>query len=141
MVAIVGSGASNRIPDLFHTRVVASRIQIRILDRELMLWRRPSETCKRLAPIPGVRLGPALTTALVASVADRELSAAAGFAAWTGLVPKQFCPLHWTNISGEVMYALRGASIFVYWNFSDTYFALAIAGSAVGCRSSDLVST
>ena len=49
-VAIVDSGASNRIPDLFHTRVVAIRIQIRIFDRELVLWHWSSETCKRLAP-------------------------------------------------------------------------------------------
>ena len=55
MGALVGSGAIKRIPDLLHTRVVAFRIQIRILDRELVLWRRSSETCKQLAPIPGVR--------------------------------------------------------------------------------------
>ena len=49
--------------------------------------------------------------------------------------------LHWTNISGEVMDAHVGAPISVYWYLGDTYFALAIPGSAVGRRLSGLVST
>jgi transposase len=46
------------------------------------------ETSKRLDDIPGV--GPALATALVASVADpRAFRSGRDFSPWIGLVPKQ----------------------------------------------------
>jgi transposase len=62
--------------------------QIRSLDRRLVLWHRSDETCKRLDAIPGV--GPALATALVASVADpKAFRSGRDFSAWIGLVPKQ----------------------------------------------------
>ena len=62
--------------------------QIRILDRRLLEWHRSSELSKRLDAIPGV--GPALATALVASVADpKAFRCGRDFAAWIGLVPKQ----------------------------------------------------
>jgi transposase len=64
------------------------KAQILEFDRMIMAWHRSSETSRRLDAIPGV--GPALATALVASVADpmafrseRDLSA------WIGLVPQQ----------------------------------------------------
>ena len=51
-------------------------------------WHRSNETSKRLDEIPGV--GPALATALVASVADpRAFRSGRDFSAWIGLVPKQ----------------------------------------------------
>jgi hypothetical protein len=46
----------------------ALREQIRILDRRILGWQRTNETAKRLGALPGV--GPALATALVASIAD-----------------------------------------------------------------------
>src|SRR4026209_225655 len=51
-------------------------------------WHRSNETSKRLDALPGV--GPALATALVASVADpRAFRSGRDFSAWVGLVPKQ----------------------------------------------------
>ncbi len=51
-----------------------------------MAWHRSNETSKRLDAIPGV--GPALATALVASIA-KVFRSGWDFSAWIGLVPKQ----------------------------------------------------
>ena len=54
----------------------------------IMAWHRSNEVSRRLDAIPGV--GPALATALVASVPDPKIfRSARDFAAWIGLVPKQ----------------------------------------------------
>ena len=51
-------------------------------------WHRSNEVSRRLDDIPGV--GPALATALVASVADPMMfRSGRDFSAWIGLVPKQ----------------------------------------------------
>ena len=51
-------------------------------------WHRSNETSKRLDEIPGV--GPALATALVASITDpKAFRSGRDFSAWIGLVPKQ----------------------------------------------------
>ena len=64
------------------------KAQILEFDRRIMAWHRSNETSKRLDEIPGV--GPALATALVASVADPKASRSGrDFSAWIGLVPKQ----------------------------------------------------
>jgi transposase len=64
------------------------KAQILELDRRVNAWHRSNETCKRLDAIPGV--GPALATALVASVADpKAFRSGRDFSAWIGLVPKQ----------------------------------------------------
>src|SRR5262245_44097565 len=53
-----------------------------------MAWHRSSEASKRLDEIPGV--GPALATALIASVADpKAFRSGRNFSAWVGLMPKQ----------------------------------------------------
>ena len=53
-----------------------------------MAWHRSNATSRRLDAIPGV--GPALATALVASLADpRAFRSGRDFSAWVGLVPKQ----------------------------------------------------
>jgi transposase len=53
-----------------------------------MAWHRSNEASKRLDEIPGV--GPALATALVASIADPKVfRSGRDFSAWIGLVPKQ----------------------------------------------------
>ena len=63
-------------------------MQILEFDRQIMLWHRAPETSKRLDEIPGV--GPALATALVASIADpKAFRSGRDFSAWIGLVPKQ----------------------------------------------------
>jgi transposase len=50
------------------TQLLALKAQILAFDRRIMAWHRSNETSKRLDAIPGV--GPALATALVASVSD-----------------------------------------------------------------------
>ncbi len=69
-----------------HLRVL--KTQILEFDRLIMAWHRSNETSKRLDEIPGV--GPALATALVASVGDpRAFRSGRDFSAWIGLVPRQ----------------------------------------------------
>jgi transposase len=64
------------------------KAQILNFDRQIMAWHRSSEASKRLDEISGV--GPALATALVASVADpKAFRSGRNFSAWVGLVPKQ----------------------------------------------------
>jgi transposase len=64
------------------------KAQILEFDRMIMAWHRSNETSRRLDAIPGI--GPALATALVASVADpKAFRSARNFSAWIGLVPKQ----------------------------------------------------
>jgi transposase len=54
----------------------------------IMAWHRSNATSRRLDAIPGI--GPALATALVASVADaKAFRSGRNFSAWIGLVPKQ----------------------------------------------------
>ena len=54
----------------------------------IRVWHRSCETSRRLDEIPGV--GPALATALVASVANPSAyRSGRDFSAWIGLVPKQ----------------------------------------------------
>jgi len=65
--------------------VVADTADCRLPE---LAWHRSSATSKRLDAIPGV--GPALATALVASVADaKAFRSGRDFSAWVGLVPKQ----------------------------------------------------
>src|SRR6266511_3774147 len=64
------------------------KAQILNFDRQITAWHRSNEASKRLDEIPGV--GPALATALVASVADpKAFRSGRNFSAWIGLVPKQ----------------------------------------------------
>jgi transposase len=56
--------------------------------RALNVWHRSDDTCRRLDAMPSV--GPALATALVATVADpKAFRSGRDFSAWIGLVPKQ----------------------------------------------------
>ena len=85
----------NRVPEVARMCLAALGAQLRrfkeqILefDRLITAWHRSDEMSKRLDDIPGV--GPALATALVASVADpRAFRSGRDFSAWIGLVPKQ----------------------------------------------------
>jgi transposase len=84
-----------RVPEVARDCIAALGAQLRMLkaqiltfDRRIMAWHRSNETSKRLDEIPGV--GPALATALVASVADpKAFRSGRDFSAWIGLVPKQ----------------------------------------------------
>jgi transposase len=62
--------------------------RIATLDHRIVQLCRASETCRRLAALPGV--GPIIATALVASVGDaRQFRGGRDLAAWIGLVPRQ----------------------------------------------------
>ena len=70
------------------TQLRALKAQILEFDRRITAWHRSNEVSKRLDAIPGI--GPALATALVASVADPKVfRSGRDFSAWIGLVPKQ----------------------------------------------------
>lgn len=95
LLAVVADAEDKRLPDVARACVAALGVQLRGLkaqildfDRMIMAWHRSNETSKRLDDIPGV--GPALATALVASIADPKIfRSARDFSAWIGLVPKQ----------------------------------------------------
>jgi transposase len=84
-----------RVPEVARACVAALGAQLRMLkaqilefDRRILAWHRSNETSRRLDAIPGI--GPALATALVASVANpRAFRSGRNFSAWIGLVPKQ----------------------------------------------------
>src|SRR3974377_1214096 len=95
LLDVVANTEDQRIPDVARACVAALGAQLRALkaqilefDRQIMIWNRSHETSKRLDEVPGV--GPALATALVASVADpKAFRSGRDFSAWIGLVPKQ----------------------------------------------------
>ena len=95
LLDVVANAKDQRIPDIARACVAALGVQLRALkaqilefDRQIMRWHRSHETSKRLDEIPGV--GPALATALVASIADpNAFRSGRDFSAWIGLVPKQ----------------------------------------------------
>jgi len=64
------------------------KAQILEFDRRIGTWHRSNQTSQQLDQIPGI--GPALATALVASVPDpKAFRSGRNFSAWIGLVPKQ----------------------------------------------------
>jgi transposase len=95
LLEVVADANDTRLPELARACVAALGIQLQALraqilafDRRIMAWHRSSETSKRLDAIPGV--GPALATALVATIADpKAFRSGRDFSAWIGLVPKQ----------------------------------------------------
>ena len=95
LLEIVADRADNRLQEVARACLAALSSQLRALkaqilefDRRIVAWHRSSVTSKRLDAIPGV--GPALATALVASIADpKAFRSGRDFSAWVGLVPKQ----------------------------------------------------
>ena len=95
LLNIVADLRDERLPDVARRCVGSLGAQLRVLkaqilefDRQIMAWHRSNAISKRLDDIPGV--GPALATALVASVADpTAFRSGRDFSAWIGLVPKQ----------------------------------------------------
>ena len=95
LLYLVANASDNWLPEIARVCVLALGAQLRTLkaqilnfDRQIMAWHRSNEASKRLDEIPGV--GPALATALVASVADpKAFRSGRDFSAWIGLVPKQ----------------------------------------------------
>jgi transposase len=95
LLSVAADSNDKRLPEVARACVVALGAQLQTLkaqilqfDRLIMAWHRSSEASRRLDDIPGV--GPALATALVASVADPKVfRSGRDFSAWIGLVPKQ----------------------------------------------------
>ena len=95
LLAVITDASDTRLPEVARACVAALGAQLRVLkaqilefDRMIRAWHRSSEASRRLDAIPGV--GPALATALVASIADpRAFRSGRDFSAWIGLVPKQ----------------------------------------------------
>jgi transposase len=95
LLGVVADANDKQLPEVARACVAALGAQLRILkaqilefDRMIMAWHRSSEASRRLDDIPGI--GPALATALVASVADPKVfRSGRDFSAWIGLVPKQ----------------------------------------------------
>jgi transposase len=95
LLKVVADADDTRVPDVARACLTALGEQLRVLkahvlkfDRLITAWHRSNETSRRLDALPGV--GPALATALVASVADpKAFRSGRNFSAWVGLVPKQ----------------------------------------------------
>src|SRR5262249_25388736 len=95
LLDVIADASDQRLPEIARACVLALgaqlrrlKVQILNLDRQIIAWHRSNEASKRLDEIPGV--GPALATALVASVADpKAFRCGRNFSAWIGLVPKQ----------------------------------------------------
>jgi len=95
LLGVVADSNKKRLPEVARACVAALSAQLRMLkeqilefDRMIRAWHRSSEMSMRLDDCPGV--GPALATALVATVADPKVfRSGRNFSAWIGLVPKQ----------------------------------------------------
>jgi transposase len=95
LLGVAADASDKRLPEVARACVAALGAQLQTLktqilqfDRMITAWHRSSEVSRRLDDIPGV--GPALATALVASVADPQaFRSGRDFSAWIGLVPKQ----------------------------------------------------
>ena len=95
LLTVVADGSDKRLPDVARACIAALGAQLRTLkaqilqfDRLIMAWHRSNQASRRLDDIPGI--GPALATALVATVADpRAFRSGRNFSAWIGIVPKQ----------------------------------------------------
>jgi transposase len=95
LLDIIADARDTRLPEVARGCLAALGNQLRMLkaqilnfDRMITAWHRSNETSKRLDALPGV--GPALATALVASIADpKAFRSGRDFSAWIGLVPKQ----------------------------------------------------
>jgi transposase len=95
LFGVVADASDTRLPEVARTCVAALGAQLRMLkaqilefDRRIMAWHRSNEASKRLDEIPGV--GPALATALVASIADpKAFRSGRDFSAWIGSSPSR----------------------------------------------------
>jgi transposase len=95
LLGVVADASDRRLPEVARACVAALGAQLQMLkaqilefDRMIRAWHRSSEASRRLDDCPGI--GPALATALVATVADPKVfRSGRNFSAWIGLVPKQ----------------------------------------------------
>jgi transposase len=95
LLHVASDASDQRLPEVARACLAALGVQLRMLkaqilnlDRMITAWHRSNKMSRRLDELPGV--GPALATALIASVADpRAFRSGRDFSAWIGLVPKQ----------------------------------------------------
>jgi transposase len=95
LLGVAADATDKRLPEVARACVAALGAQLRMLkvqilqfDRMIRAWHRSNAASRRLDDIPGV--GPALATALVASVGDpKAFRSGRDFSAWIGLVPRQ----------------------------------------------------
>ena len=95
LLDVVADPDDGRVPEIARECLEALGRQLRRLKRQILTfdqrinaWHRSNETSRRLDELPGV--GPALATALVASIPDPKVfRSGRDFSAWIGLVPKQ----------------------------------------------------
>jgi len=95
LLNVIANPNDKRVPEIARACLLAFRAQLRRLkeqilefDRMIRAWHRSSERSQQLDDCPGV--GPALATALIATVADpKSFRSGRNFSAWIGLVPKQ----------------------------------------------------
>ena len=88
LLAIVTDASDPCVPEVARACLIALAAQLRMLkaqilefDRRIMAWHRSNETSRRLDAVPGI--GPALATALVASVPDpKAFRSGRNFSAW-----------------------------------------------------------
>ena len=114
LLGIVADPSDKRVPEVARACLAALGAQLRVLkaqilefDRMITAWHRSSETSRRLDDCPGV--GPALATALVATVADpKAFRSGRNFSAWIGLVPKQ----HSSGGKGSAVSANKEIAIY-----------------------------
>src|SRR5499427_8626164 len=93
LLRVVADSSDKRLPEIVRaclaalgSQLLSLKKQILDFDRMILAWHRSNQTSKRLNCIPGV--GPLLSTALVASVADpKTFRSGRNFSAWIGLVP------------------------------------------------------
>ena len=95
LIRAIRTGEGSGLPQIARTaleslatQLETLAVEIRKLERQLMVWHRADETSQRLETIPGV--GILSATALAASVPDPSVfKTARQFAAFLGLVPRQ----------------------------------------------------
>jgi len=95
LLNVVADASDKRLPNVARACVAALGAQLRMMktqilefDRMIRAWHRSSEMSMRLDHCPGV--GPALATALVATVAaPKAFRSGRNFSAWIGIVPRQ----------------------------------------------------
>jgi transposase len=94
LLGIITDGVDPRVAparailDVLARQYSAIGIEIRSIDKSILVLHRSCEASRRLEEIPGI--GPIVATALVAEVGDwQQFRSGRNLAAWIGLVPKQ----------------------------------------------------
>ncbi len=96
LVAVIRNGSDERVPEVARQvlMLIASQIdevdgRVIALEAQILAWHKNNAASQRLATIPGI--GPIIATAIAATVPDASVfRSGREFAAWLGLVPKQY---------------------------------------------------